>query len=59
MSDDGAREVMPDRLAQRHRFGRTLDLPPARPIEGAGPAVWLVALAVVLWVGLAIWGWLA
>jgi len=45
-----------DRLAQRHRYGRALDLPPARPLDDrpvgiyawglAGFAFWLAALLV-------------
>lgn len=51
-----------DRLAQRHRFGRALDLPP-RDRGDLDGAHWLTAvagLALVLWVvvALVLW-WLA
>lgn len=42
------------RLAQRHRFGRALDLPPWEPRDDLGGDNWLVAIGRVALAALAI-----
>lgn len=62
ISDDDERPVLRSttRLAQRHRFGRALDLPPADDLDGARWLSAVAGLALVLWVvvALVLW-WLA
>lgn len=62
ISDDDERPVLRSttRLAQRHRFGRALDLPPADDLDGARWLSAVAGLALVLWavVAVALW-WLA
>ena len=39
-----------DRLAQRHRFGRALDLPPAEPRDGIERGIiWAAVVGIALW----------
>jgi hypothetical protein len=49
-----------DRLAQRHRFGRALDLPPAEPRDGIERGIiWAAVVSVALWGIFALIWWLA
>lgn len=49
-----------DRLAQRHRFGRVLDLPPAEPRDGIERGIiWAAVVSVALWGIFALIWWLA
>lgn len=55
-------DVWRDRLAQRHRFGRVLDMPPAEArddLSDARAVLWVLAAALALWLlaGALIW-WL-
>jgi hypothetical protein len=48
-----------DRLAQRHRFGRALDLPPAEPRDGIERGIiWAAVVSVALWGIFALIWWL-
>lgn len=48
-----------DRLAQRHRFGRTLDLPPVNREARGDWLVWLTLGGLVLWaIGAGVIWWL-
>lgn len=49
-----------ERMAQRHRFGRTLDLPPREPRDGIERGIiWAAVVGIALWgIIAAIW-WLA
>lgn len=48
------------RLAQRHRFGRALDLPPAEPRDGIERGIiWAAVVGVALWGIFALIWWLA
>jgi len=48
------------RLAQRHRFGRALDLPPAEPRDGIERGIiWAAVVSVALWGIFALIWWLA
>lgn len=47
-------------LAQRHRFGRALDLPPAEPRDGIERGIiWAAVVSVALWGIFALIWWLA
>jgi len=49
-----------DRLAQRHRFGRALDLPPAEPRDGIERGIiWAAVVSVALWGIFALIWWLS
>ena len=49
-----------DRVAQRHRFGRALDLPPAEPRDGIERGIiWAAVVSVALWGIFALIWWLA
>lgn len=49
-----------DRLAQRHRFGRALDLPPVNREARGDWLVWLTLTGLVLWaIGAGVIWWLA
>ena len=62
MSDDevlGA-DARTTRLAQRHRFGRTLDLPPVNREARGDWLIWLTLGGLVLWaIGAGVIWWLA
>ena len=48
-----------DRVAQRHRFGRALDLPPAEPRDGIERGIiWAAVVSVALWGIFALIWWL-
>ena len=48
------------RLAQRHRFGRALDLPPAEPRDGIERGIiWAAVVGVALWGIFALIWWLS
>lgn len=49
-----------DRVAQRHRFGRTLDLPPVNREARGDWLIWLTLGGLVLWaIGAGVIWWLA
>ena len=49
-----------DRVAQRHRFGRALDLPPVNREARGDWLVWLVLAGLVIWaIGAAAIWWLS
>lgn len=49
-----------DRVAQRHRFGRVLDLPPVNREARGDWLVWLTLTGLVLWaIGAGVIWWLA
>ena len=62
ISDDDERPVLRSttRLAQRHRFGRVLDLPPVNREARGDWLVWLTLGGLVLWaIGAGVIWWLA
>ena len=58
--DDPGADGATTRLAQRHRFGRTLDLPPVNREARGDWLIWLTLGGLVLWaIGAGVIWWLA
>lgn len=58
--DESGADGASTRLAQRHRFGRALDLPPAEPRDGIERGIiWAAVVSVALWGIFALIWWLA
>lgn len=57
--DDPGADDATTRLAQRHRFGRTLDLPPVNREARGDWLIWLTLTGLVLWaIGAGVIWWL-
>lgn len=57
--DESGADGASTRLAQRHRFGRALDLPPAEPRDGIERGIiWAAVVSVALWGIFALIWWL-